>query len=90
VIEEGGSYWVCIVVYANPNESQERKCFEEIRELSENISVLWMVVEDFNEVLIAKEKTRGVAVDSRRCARFSKLIQQCDLMDLGSVSPRFT
>jgi hypothetical protein len=29
-------------------------------------------------------------VDSRRSARFSKWIQQCDLMNLGSVSPRFT
>lgn len=67
------SSWVCIVVYANPNESHKRKCFEEIRELSENISVLWMVVEDFNEVLIATVITRGVAVDSRRCARFGIL-----------------
>jgi hypothetical protein len=49
-----------------------------------------MVIGDFNKILTAAEKMGGALVDMRKCLRFNRWIQDCGLLDLGSVGPKFT
>ena len=87
-----GSYeeWIFTVVYANPNAELKRQCFEKIVQLARRVSLPWMVIGDFNEVLLASEKVGGAGVDHRRIYRFAKWVQNCQLIDMGSKGPKFT
>jgi hypothetical protein len=91
VFDEGGSCpWLCSFVYANPNDQLKRACFEDIKDLASTISLPWMIVGDFNEIMGAPEKRGGAPIDMRRCLRFNKWVQECGLNYLGSLGPKFT
>uniref|UniRef100_A0A6N2N2Q5 Endonuclease/exonuclease/phosphatase domain-containing protein n=1 Tax=Salix viminalis TaxID=40686 RepID=A0A6N2N2Q5_SALVM len=88
----GGSNekWLFTVVYANPNAILKKQCFEEVAKLASGVRLPWMVIGDFNEILMADEKIRGAAVDNQRCYHFARWVQECQLIDLGSKGPKFT
>ena len=48
------------VVYANPNSTLKKQCFEEVAQLARIIRKPWMVIGDFNEILMAAEKIGGL------------------------------
>ena len=90
-VDEGSSEaWLFTVVYANPNAILKKQCFEEVANLARNVRLPWMVIGDFNEILMATEKSGGVGVDNRRIHRFAKWVQECKLIDLGSKGPKYT
>lgn len=43
-------------MYANPNVILKKQCFDEVANLARNIRMSWMVIGDFNEILMASEK----------------------------------
>jgi hypothetical protein len=90
VDEGGGSPWLCTVVYVNLKLQLKRECLEEIKTMGQHITLPWMVIGDFNKILTAAEKMGGALVDMRKCLRFNRWIQDCGLLDLGSVGPKFT
>ena len=90
VNEEGTDSWLFTVVYANPNAILKKQCFDEVANLARNIRGPWMVIGDFNEILIASEKVGGAGVDNQRISRFAMWVQECQLIDLGSKGPRYT
>ena len=91
IVDEGNAEkWLFTVVYANPNAILKKQCFEEVANLASVIRLPWMVIGDFNEILMANEKMGGVAVDNQRCYRFARWVQECKLIDLGSKGPKFT
>lgn len=49
----------------------------------------WMVLGDFNEVLLPSEQRGGSFVHSRALA-FSNVLNGCDLADIHSVGGQFT
>eukprot|EP00258_Populus_trichocarpa_P027694 XP_024443713.1 uncharacterized protein LOC112324533 [Populus trichocarpa] len=90
-VDKGSSEaWLFTVVYANPNAILKKQCFEEVANLARNVRLPWMVIGDFNEILMATEKSGGVGVDNRRIHRFAKWVQECKLIDLGSKGPKYT
>lgn len=82
--------WLFTVVYANPNATMKKQCFDGIAQLAGSIRRPWMVIGDFNEILLTTEKVGGAAADSNRISRFGRWVQKCQLIDLGSKGPRFT
>lgn len=57
VFDEGGScLWLCSFVYANPNDQLKRAYFKDIKDLASSISLPWMIVSDFNEIMGAAER----------------------------------
>ncbi|KAI9075071.1 hypothetical protein K1719_042969 [Acacia pycnantha] len=68
------------------------KCsvWSEISQLASSILDPWVLIGDFNDVASASEKTGGAEANFCRMALFSDWIQQCKLMDLGAVGPRYT
>lgn len=90
VEDDGRPPWLCTVVYINPNAQLKRSGFEEIRNLAGTITLPWLIVGDFNDILAGSEKIGGRPVDMRRCNGFSNWIQNCGLIDFGSVGPKFT
>ena len=73
IVNEGSiDEWVFTVVYANPNITLKQQCFEKVAQLARNIRTPWMVIGDFNEILLASEKVGGAPVDHRRIAWFAE------------------
>jgi hypothetical protein len=50
----------------------------------------WLLAGDFNDIASANEKKGGAAVSVRKCNIFKKRIEDCKLMDLGSVGSKYT
>ena len=40
----------------NPNANLKRQCFDEVTQLARNVRMPWMVIGDFNEILMVAEK----------------------------------
>ncbi|KAJ8767163.1 hypothetical protein K2173_013560 [Erythroxylum novogranatense] len=49
-----------------------------------------VALESGKEVWLTAEKVGGAPVDPARCLRFREIIDECKLIDLGSVGPRMT
>lgn len=52
--------------------------------------VSWLVCGDFNEILYASEKKGGMLREEGRMKMFHDVLQCCELMDIGFLSPWFT
>jgi hypothetical protein len=50
----------------------------------------WVVMGDFNEVLVASKKWGGSAKSKRLMRDFQQALEDCDLADLGYRGPQFT
>ena len=58
-------------MYANPNDFLKWACFEDIKEMDDSISMSWMVIGDFNKILMASKKRGGVPMDIKICNQFN-------------------
>ena len=54
-----------------------------------NISLLRVLLGDFNDMLSDEEKLGGLPVNRTRISAFRNCMDKCGLMDLGFHSPRF-
>ena len=58
--------------------------------LSSGLCAPWMVLGDFNTVILAEEKKGGGPVNTGYCAEFRRSIEQARLLDLGCKGCSFT
>ena len=56
--ERGPKPWLYSIVYVNLSGQIKQDCFVEIKDLIQSISLPWIVVGDFNKVLLASEERR--------------------------------
>ena len=86
----GRSKWLCTVVYASPIPSQRELLWDYLQEVvAVDGGVPWLVVGDFNEILLPSE-VKGGDFYPRRAANFMDVLDRCRLLDLGAVGGRFT
>ena len=50
----------------------------------------WLVVGDFNSMVVAEEVSYPGKMDQRRCSGFLDWISEHELVDTGYTGPRFT
>lgn len=50
----------------------------------------WVIAGDFNEPLIDEDKFCGRAISINRSLQFKECLDNCNMVDLGFVGPRFT
>jgi len=67
-ILHSGCASLCMLV---PMNLLKQACFEDIKEMDDSISMSWMVISDFNEILMASKKRKGVPMDIRICNGFN-------------------
>ncbi|GMI80507.1 hypothetical protein HRI_001720000 [Hibiscus trionum] len=82
--------WRFTGFYGNPVESLRRDSWNLLRSLGEDQSLPWLVMGDFNEILLSSEKEGGRLRSNRNMEAFWQALEDCDLMDLGFSGQWYT
>ncbi|XP_061362797.1 uncharacterized protein LOC133306487 [Gastrolobium bilobum] len=77
-------------IYASPSQNVRNNIWEDLRKLSETMNRPWLLGGDFNEIAYTNEKIGGVPADPTKCANFSSVLEDCQVIDLGYDGPLFT
>ena len=54
------------------------------------VSLPWVLLGDFNEMISEDEKMGGLPLNRNRISAFRNCMDKCGLMDLGFQGPQFT
>ncbi|KAI9112878.1 hypothetical protein K1719_016195 [Acacia pycnantha] len=77
-------------LYAIPDTTHKQILWSSLNCFASSMVLPWVVVGDFNDIASLSERTGGLGGFEARCSLFSDRIQACNLVDLGSVGPKFT
>ena len=70
-------------VYAPPQFHKCKLYYDYLQNLAMNISLPWVLLGDFNDMLSDEEKLGGLPVNRTRISAFRNCMDKCGLMDLG-------
>lgn len=88
-IERGGKKWVCTDVYGSPIPAQRSIFWQYLCHVYTSITSPWMLIGDFNEILLPGDQMGGIFSQARAEA-FENVLNHCGLMNLHIVGGRFT
>ncbi|GMI72452.1 hypothetical protein HRI_000914500 [Hibiscus trionum] len=89
-VDSPPSTWRFTGFYGNPVESLREDSWNLLRSLSENQNLPWLVMGDFNEILLSSEKEGGRLRPNRNMEAFRSALEDCGLMDLGFTGHWYT
>ncbi|KAF7131590.1 hypothetical protein RHSIM_Rhsim09G0083100 [Rhododendron simsii] len=84
------SRWAATFVYGCPTHAGKEKVWNELKEIASSERLPWLCVGDFNQVLTVGDKFGGNLPDLGRIRAFNDMLNDCRLVDLGCIGPRFT
>ncbi|KAL7167322.1 hypothetical protein ACSBR2_037900 [Camellia fascicularis] len=82
--------WVLPAMYASLNPSSEEDLWDNLKDTASTMDKPWLVAADFNDFVSQDERKSFTPNHNNRSQKFSKQINNCNLMDLGSVGPGLT
>lgn len=82
--------WLLSAVYASPRLAERRLLWYNLAVVAGLHSMPWVIVGDFNEVLMGDDKLGGNSVNINRELRFQDCLDSCKMIDIGFAGPRFT
>ncbi|XP_075086347.1 uncharacterized protein LOC142169050 [Nicotiana tabacum] len=77
-------------VYAKCTENERRELWSSLEEIHTHINGPWCIGGDFNVILDPEENKGGNPHRMRISFEFSSCMDNCEVVDLGFVGPRFT
>lgn len=88
----GGKYvdWVFLALYASPRKCLRDALWLYLQKLGRLITMSWLLVGDFNQVLHPDEKRGGRPITSTQTLSMWEMVDDCQLVDLGFSGPKFT
>nr|XP_025692546.1 uncharacterized protein LOC112794781 [Arachis hypogaea] len=72
----------CSVVYANPHVHRHMRLWNDLIRVSNIIQGPWIVLGDFNDILMQNE-VRGGSFYNARSEKFAETLAECNLFDMG-------
>ncbi|KAM7518224.1 hypothetical protein LguiB_017186 [Lonicera macranthoides] len=82
--------WRFIGFYGCPETENHHHSWALLRRLHSLCDAPWVVMGDFNEIMVDSEKEWGRVRGARLMSDFRMVSLDCDLMDIKVVGPRFT
>ena len=79
----------CSAIYGSPQLVNREKLWSYLIYICKDILSPWVMIGDFNEVLHPSEIKRGIFT-SRQAEKFSNMMEQCNLIDLGATGSTYT
>ncbi|XP_072061976.1 uncharacterized protein [Arachis hypogaea] len=88
-ITMGNTSSYCSAVYANPHIHRRKELWGDLTRIANMIHGPWIVLGDFNDVLLQSE-VRGGQFRLARAEQFAETLEDCGLFDMGAIGRRFT
>lgn len=88
-ITAGSGTWLCTTIYDSPIPTIRAPFWQYLCDLSNTIDCLWLMLGDFNEILLPGDQRGGNFLLSRAEA-FALMYDQCGMVDLNTIGSRFT
>lgn len=85
----GNKSWVCTGVYASPIPSLRAPFWNYLCTLGNSINNPWVLIGDFNEILLPGDQ-RGGLFSTVRAKAFAQVLDRCNLVDLNTLGGQFT
>lgn len=85
----GNCTWICTAIYASPTPSSRETFWQHLCNLSRNITSPWLLIGDWNEILLSGEQ-KGCFFSHNRAESFGRALDHCGLLDIHSLGGRFT
>ncbi|PNY13870.1 ribonuclease H [Trifolium pratense] len=89
IVNKGSDKWLCSAVYASPVATMRPFLWEFLDYISKTVSLPWLAIGDFNDILLPREQKGGVFSNSK-ADLFASNVDKCGLIDLGSFGTKFT
>lgn len=90
VVIEDDFTWRLTGIYGEPSWGQKHITWEALRTLHGQMSLPWLVLGDFNEILFNYEKEGGRPRSQLAMQAFHDALNDCELEDMGYVGDLFT
>ena len=87
---DDGMQWHLTSFYGNPETRKWEESWLLLKRLSSLNSLLWVCLEDFNELMNGGENEGGKARPLKQMENFCEVINACNLCDLGYTGQDFT
>ena len=84
------SSWLISAIYASPRSAERHILWNNLNKVAELHEMPWVIVGDFNETLSAENKFKGRTVGVSRSLLLKECLNNCNMIDIGFSSPRFT
>ncbi|XP_072073484.1 uncharacterized protein [Arachis hypogaea] len=88
-IQMGAFSSFCSVVYTNPHVRRRMRLWNNLIRVSNMIQGPWIVLGDFNDILMQNEVRRGFFYNARS-EKFAETLAECNLFDMGAIGRNFT
>ncbi|GMI99219.1 hypothetical protein HRI_003591200 [Hibiscus trionum] len=88
--DSAGFSWRCTRIYGNPEAHRRHETWDLLKCLNDSPDMPWVILGDFNEILLASEKQGGLQRSQRQMDQFQNALEECELGDIGSNGPWFT
>ncbi|XP_072087268.1 uncharacterized protein [Arachis hypogaea] len=88
-IQMGAFSSFCSVVYANPHVHRRMRLWNDLIRVSNMIQGPWIVLGDFNDILMQNE-VRGGSFYNARSEKFAETLAECNLFDMEAIGRNFT
>lgn len=82
--------WFLTTVYASPEAHYRSELWRYVERLGNIVSILWLMLGDFNQVLHSDEKKSGTPMHPRKIQAFHNMIMNFALVDMGYSGSPFT
>lgn len=82
--------WLLTMVYASPKAYIREELWQYIRQLGAVVNIPWVLIGDVNQPLDSCDKRGGRPVNRHLASRLWTVLDDCNLLDMGFVGPKFT
>lgn len=82
--------WLLTLVYASPKLLSRVSLYEYLESMKDHMTVPWLLLGDFNEVIRQEDKRGGREVRGHSVDRMRHMIEVCQLLEVDFTGPRFT
>ena len=82
--------WLLSVVYASPKIVERQLLWDNLSTISSLHALPWVIVGDFNEVLVGEDKFGGRTVNINRALRFQECLNTYKMIDIGFFGAHYT
>ena len=83
-------FWLLSTIYASPRISERFILWNNLTNVAKAQSLLWIMMGDFNEVLMSDDKFSGRPINFRCAMKFQNFLDTYGMMDMGFSGNSFT